>query len=114
METEKRFLQCLRRKRWTEFLSGCLENCDCKVRNSSKEQFEDSLPIIHASIGVQNVSIFQYTRVSATSLCTILYEILEEIYQTKHLLKCSQNIAKNANSFDDCQPSLSHVHMGES
>ena len=37
------------------------------------------MPIIHASLGVQNVSIFQYTRVSATSLCTILYEIPEMV-----------------------------------
>ena len=85
MESEKRFLQCLRTKRRTEFLSDCLENCDCTVRSSSKEQFEDSLSIIDASIGVQNVSIFQYTRVSATSLCTILYEKLEEIHQASEV-----------------------------
>ena len=58
METEERFLQCLtlRPKRWTEIPSDRLENCDCTVGSSRKEQFQDSLPIIHASVGVHNVS----------------------------------------------------------
>ena len=42
VDTEKCFLQSLRPKRWTEFRSDCLENCDCTV---GRQTFEDSSPI---------------------------------------------------------------------
>ena len=42
VETEKCFLQSLRPKKWTEFRSDCLENCDCTV---GRQTFEDSSPI---------------------------------------------------------------------
>ena len=42
VESEKSFLQSLRPKRWTEFRSDCLENCNCTV---GRHKFQDSSPI---------------------------------------------------------------------
>ena len=39
VEAEKCFLQCLRRKWWTEFRSDCSENRDCTV---GRQRFENS------------------------------------------------------------------------
>ena len=52
VETEKCFLQSLGPKKWTEFRSDCLENCDCTVWKQTRRKFTD---LILTSIGVQRV-----------------------------------------------------------